>query len=138
VYLRDTHTVPVPSLEVRTWRELINCRSQVIAKRTRAKNTLRALLRGAGITPPKQPGLWTKTGLAWLRRLELPTPSQQLRRDLLLGGVETLLRPGGRIEQQMKHQAQHAPAVTSLRSIPRGGGPPAEAGGAVRGGPGPL
>ena len=39
LYLGETPTVHVPSLEVRTWRELINCRSQVIAKRTRAKNT---------------------------------------------------------------------------------------------------
>ena len=80
----------MPSLEVRTWRELINCRSQVIAKRTRAKNTVRALLRGAGIVPPKQPGLWTKKGLAWLCQVALPTSSQQLRRDLLLEEIETL------------------------------------------------
>jgi transposase len=60
LYLRETPTVLVPSLEVRTWRALINCRSQVIAKRTRAKNTVRTLLRSAGVIPPKQPGLWTK------------------------------------------------------------------------------
>src|SRR3954453_12745424 len=42
LYLGETPTVHVPSLDVRTWRELINCRSQVIAKRTRAKNILRA------------------------------------------------------------------------------------------------
>ena len=47
LYLGETPTVHVPSLDVRTWRELINCRSQVIAKRTRAKNALRALLRRA-------------------------------------------------------------------------------------------
>ena len=52
LYLGETPTVHVPSLAVRTWRELINCRSQVIAKRTRAKNTVRALLRGAGVAPP--------------------------------------------------------------------------------------
>ena len=38
LYLGETPTVHVPSAEVRTWRELINCRGQVIAKRTRAKN----------------------------------------------------------------------------------------------------
>jgi transposase len=85
LYLGETPTVHVPSLEVRTWSELINCRSQVIAKRTQAKNTVRALLRGAGVVPPKQPALWTKKGLAWLRQVALPTTSQQLRRDLLLG-----------------------------------------------------
>src|SRR5262249_35458964 len=40
LYLGETPTVHVPSLEVRTWRELINCPSPVIAKRTPAHNTL--------------------------------------------------------------------------------------------------
>jgi transposase len=72
LYLGEMPTEHVPTLAVRTWRELINCRSQVIAKRTRAKNTVRALLRSAGVVPPTQPGLWTKKGLAWLRKLDLP------------------------------------------------------------------
>src|SRR5262249_45694280 len=118
LYLGETPTVHVPSLDVRTWRELINCRSQVIAKRTRAKNTLRALLRGAGVVPPRHPALWTKAGLAWLRRLELPTPSQQLRRDLLLEEVETLNGQLRRIERELSRRAQHTPAVARLRSIP--------------------
>jgi len=127
LYLGETPTVHVPSLEVRTWRELINCRSQVIAKRTRAKNTVRALLRGAGVMVPKQPGLWTKKGLAWLRQLALPTLSQQLRRDLLLEEIETLIRQVRRIEQQLSRQAQHTPAVAQLRTIPGVGMRTAEA-----------
>src|SRR5579864_6503557 len=51
LYLGETPTVHVPSPEVRTWRELINCRSQVIAKRTSAKYGVRALLRSAGVVP---------------------------------------------------------------------------------------
>ena len=118
LYLGETPTVHVPSIAVRTWRELINCRSQVIAKRTRAKNALRALLRGAGVVPPKSPGLWTKKGLAWLRQLELPTASQQLRRDLLLEEVEALNGQVRRIEQELNRRAQQTPAVARLRSIP--------------------
>jgi transposase len=118
LYLGETPTVHVPSLEVRNWRELINCRSQVIAKRTRAKNSVRALLRSAGVAPPKQPGLWTKIGLAWLRHLALPTAWQQLRRDLLLEEIETLVRQVRRIERQLNRQAQQTPAVAQLRSIP--------------------
>src|SRR5215467_5000886 len=118
LYLGETPTVHVPSLDVRNWRELINCRSQVIAKRTRAKNTLRALLRGAGVVPPRHPGLWTKKGLAWLRQLDLPTASQQLRRDLLLEEVEALNRQVRRIEQELNRRAQQTPAVARLRSIP--------------------
>jgi transposase len=109
------------------WRELINCRSQVIAKRTRAKNAARALLRGAGVTPPRHPGLWTKSGLAWLRQLELPTASQQLRRDLLLEEVEALTRQVRRIEHELNRRARQAPAVAQLRSIPGVGARTAEA-----------
>jgi transposase len=127
LYLGETPTVHVPSLEVRTWRELINCRSQVIAKRTRAKNTVRALLRGAGVVPLRQPGLWTKKGLVWLRQLALPTVSQQLRRDLLLEEIETLIRQVRRIEQQLNRQAQQTSAVAQLRSIPGVGARTAEA-----------
>ena len=127
LYLGETPTVHVPSSEVRTWRELINCRGQVIAKRTRAKNTARALLRGAGVVPPRQPALWTKKGLAWLRRLDLPTASQQLRRDLLLEEIETLTRQVRRIEQQLNHQARHSSAVARLRTIPGVGVRTAEA-----------
>jgi transposase len=118
LYLGEAPTVHVPSLDVRTWRELINCRAQVIAKRTRAKNTLRALLRGAGVVPPRHPGLWTRKGLAWLRQLGLPTASQQLRRDLLLEEIEALNGQVRRIEQELNRRAQQAPAVARLRSIP--------------------
>src|SRR5215468_7814732 len=53
LYLGEAPAVHVPALDVRAWRELINCRGQVIAKRTRAKNALRALLRGAGVSCPR-------------------------------------------------------------------------------------
>jgi transposase len=118
LYLGEVPTVHVPSLDVRTWRELINCRSQVIAKRTRAKNSVRALLRTAGEVVPRHPGLWTKSGMAWLRRLDLPTPSQQLRRDLLVEEIDTLTRQLRRIERELNRRAQQTPAVLQLRSIP--------------------
>jgi transposase len=127
LYLGEVPTVHVPSLDVRTWRELINCRSQVIGKRTRAKNVIRALLRSAGIRPPVRPGLWTKSGLTWLRKLELPTASQQLRRDLLLEEIETLNRQLRRIEQELNRRAQQTPAVWLLKSIPGVGARTAEA-----------
>ncbi len=117
----------VPSPDVRGWRELINCRSQVIAKRTRAKNAVRALLRGVGVAAPRRPALWAKAGLAWLRRLGLPTASQQLRRDLLLEEVESLTRQLRRLEQQLNQRAQQAPAVARLRTIPGVGARTAEA-----------
>jgi transposase len=124
LYLGEAPAVHVPSSDVRTWRELITCRGRVIAKRTRAKNSVRTLLRCAGVVPPGRPALWTKKGLKWLRRLELPTASQQLRRDLLL---EALTRQVRRLEQQLNHQAGRSPAVACLRSIPGVGARTAEA-----------
>jgi transposase len=127
LYLGETPTVHVPSADVRAWREMVNCRGQLIAKRTRAKNTARALLRSAGIVSPKKPGLWTKAGLRWLRQLQLPTASQQLRRDLLLEEIETLTRQVLRIEHELNRQARGTPAVVRLRTIPGVGARTAEA-----------
>jgi len=127
LYLGETPAVHVPAAEVRMWRELINCRGQVVAKRTRAKNAVRALLRSAGVVPPKHPGLWTKAGLAGLRRLALPTASQLLRRDLLLEEIEALTRQVQRIEQELNRLARRSPAVARLRTIPGVGARTAEA-----------
>lgn len=118
LYLGEAPAVHAPSLDVRAWREVINCRSQVIAKRTRAKNTVRALLRGAGVVPPRRPGLWTKEGLAWLRQSALPTLSQQLRRDLLIEEIEALIRQGRRVEQQLNRQAQQTPGSLDCAASP--------------------
>jgi transposase len=119
--------VHVPAPEVRAWRGLINCGGQLVAKRARAKNSVRAMLRSAGVVPPKNPGLWTKAGLRWLRQLELPTAPQQLQRDLFLEEVETLTRQVQRIEQELNHKARKTPAVALLRSIPGVGARTAEA-----------
>jgi transposase len=127
LYLGEAPAVHVPAAEVRTWRELVTCRGRVIAQRTRAKNSLRTLLRCAGVVPPGRPALGTKQGREWLRRLELPTASQRLRRDLLLEEVEALTRQAGRIEDHLDQQAKHSSAVVRLRSIPGVGVRTAEA-----------
>ena len=127
LYLGEAPAVHAPAADVRPSRELITCRSRVIAKRTRAKNSLRTLLRCAGVVPPSRPALWTKKGLDWLRRLELPTASQQLRRDLLLEEIEALTRQADRIEENLNQQAKHSFAVVRLRSIPGVGVRTAEA-----------
>jgi transposase len=127
LYLGEAPALHVPSADVRTWRELITCRSRVIAKRTRAKNSVRTLLRCAGVVPPSRPALWTRKGLGWLRRLELRTESQRLRLDLLLEEVEALSRQAERIEVHLIQRAKRSPAVLLLRSIPGVGVRTAEA-----------
>jgi transposase len=127
LYLGELPTVHVPTIDVRTWRELINCRSQVVAKRTRAKNAIRALLRSNGITGAKRTSLWTNKGIAWLRQLSFPTSSQNLRRDLLLEEIESLTRQLKRIERELNERADQSPDVLRLRSIPGVGVRTAEA-----------
>ncbi len=56
--------------------------------------------------------------MAWLGTLTLPTPSQQLRRDLLVEEIETLNRQRRRIEQELLRRAQESAAVFQLKSIP--------------------
>jgi hypothetical protein len=97
-YLGEAPAVHVPAADVRTWREMITYRGRVIAKRTRAKNSVRTLLRCAAVVPPSRPARWTKEGLEWLRRLELRTESQRLRGDLLREEVEALSRQAERFE----------------------------------------
>jgi transposase len=65
--------------------------------------------------------------LRWLRQLELPTASQQLRRDLLFEEIETLAKQVLRLEKELNRQARGTPAVARLRTIPGVGARTAEA-----------
>lgn len=127
LFLDEVPTVFVPGAQVRAWRELITCRRTLIEKRTRAKNGVRTLLRSAGIAAPRRPGLWTRRGMAWLRRLEFPHAMQALRRDLLLEEVETLAAQIARVEKELDRFARENPAVWQLTSIPGVGVRTAEA-----------
>lgn len=118
LYLGEVPHVHVPPAQVRAWRETINFRRQLIAKRTRAKNALRALLRSVRISAPQRPGLWTKKGLAWLKEVPFSQPLSALKRDLLVHEVETQSIQLQRVEQALAQFAKSSPAVEQLQSIP--------------------
>ena len=118
--------VHVPSAEVRQWRELITFRTRQVEKRTRAKVTLRALLRNQGITPPRRPGLWTRAGLAWIQALRLP-PLTSLKRDQLLDEIETFNVSLRKLEELLTQFAERNPRVAQLQTIPGVGPRTAEA-----------
>ncbi len=127
LFLNEVPGVYVPSGDVRAWRQLIEYRTQVIDKRTRAKNSLRGLLRSLGIAVPSEFGLWTKQGLYWLERLELPSPLYAMRRDLLVEELHVFSEQLRRVEKQLERHSQASGASALLVTIPGVGARTAEA-----------
>jgi transposase len=118
LYLDAVPSVHVPTPDVRAWRELITFRRRLVEKRTRAKNGLRTLLRGQGITPPRRPGLWTLGGMAWLKQLEFAQSTHTLQRNLLIDEIESLTRQLALVEQELEARSRNDPRIWQLQSIP--------------------
>jgi len=127
LYLDEVPTVHVPSADVRAWRELIGFRQKLVHKRTRAKNGVRTLLRSLAIQAPRQPGLWTCAGIAWLKQLEFSQPMHALQRDLLIEEIETLSVQLRRVEKELNRIAKGNVSIWQLQSIPGVGPRTAEA-----------
>jgi len=125
LYLGEVPAVHVPSPRVRAWRWTAAHRSRLVARRTRAKNGLRALLRHCGLTADR--GLWTARGRRWLRELELPSPSEDLRRNMLLEEVDLADRQVRLVQAHLDEVAREHPGVALLRTIPGVGARTAEA-----------
>ena len=86
LYLDEVPPVYVPSVEVRSWRAMIEHRQKLLqsgcGRRTgcgRCCARMRLSARG---------GLWTKKGMAWITAQELPTSMDRLQRDILLERLE--------------------------------------------------
>ncbi|HTC23603.1 MAG TPA: IS110 family transposase [Gemmatimonadales bacterium] len=116
LYLDEVPTVHVPTLDVRSWRSLVEHRQRIVAERTRCKNSLRALLRAHGIAQPK--GLWSGRGLAWLRSVELTTDADRLRRDLTLEALAHGTERLRTIESHLGRIGASHPGVALLMTIP--------------------
>lgn len=118
LFLDEVPTVYVPLQNVRAWRQLIEYRVRLVNKRSRAKNSCRALLRSLGIRAPRQFGLWTRKGFRWLRSLALPDTMHALRRDMLLEEMEMFNQQIGRAEKELKRFSAGNPAMHLLMTIP--------------------
>jgi transposase len=116
LYLDEVPEAYVPSEAVQSWRELIEHRRRVVDRQTTCKNAIRSLLRSHGVLAPK--GLWSKKGLAWLERLEMPTSAAQLKRDLLLDELGEAKRRVRTITKALDEIGDRHPAVILLRTIP--------------------
>jgi transposase len=127
LFLDQVPAVHVPSVEVRSWRGLIEFRRRLIDKRTRVKNALRGLLRGHGVDAPRGKRLWTREGRAWLASLEWPTALASVQRDMLLDELTGLEQKVGRVTGALDQQGRTHPGVKLLRTIPGVGPRTAEA-----------
>lgn len=107
----------VPKLQVREWRSMIETRRQQVAKRTRAKNQIRAILRSHAIPGLSCDRQWTKAGIAWLNQLELPLASR-INLEMLLEQIDQLNQQIKRLEKHLNTQARNHPGVALLCTIP--------------------
>lgn len=122
LYAELVPQVHVPDEVVRSWRRTIELRTTLVHKRTRAKVSQRALLRGCGISMPKK--LWSKKGLAWLSTVTLPTEADTLHRDMLLDELDHFERQIKRATRDLDGVGSQHPGVWLLRTTP-GYQPPA-------------
>jgi transposase len=125
LYLDEVPPVYVPSIEIRSWRRLIEHRCRLVRERARVKNGLRAVLRNHGIVAPKR--LWTRQGLRWLVSVDVGPKLDTLQRDLQLERLEAVTRMIERVEQTLDEVARAHPGVELLRTIPGVGPRTAEA-----------
>jgi len=70
--LGDLKLVHIPERELRQWRALINYRQQLVRRRTRIKNHLRALLVRENLMWPRGKRGWTQEALQKLEQWSLP------------------------------------------------------------------
>ena len=117
LYLDEVPRVHVPDIDVRSWRKLIEFRQKLLGKRVAAKNQIRAVLRGNGVTAPRAGGLWTKKALRWLTDLELPS-GEKLTLEMALEEMAELSAKVKRVEQELARIAATHPGVTLLMTIP--------------------
>ncbi len=118
--------VHVPSADVRQWRRMIEMRRALVAKRTRTKNQIRALLKINGLRSPHR--LWTKKGLHWLlEEVEWPSRLAALEAVMLVRELELFQEQIAQVTRELDSRGRNEPGVILLRTIPGVGPRTAEA-----------
>lgn len=125
LYLDAVPQVHVPSLDVRSWRGMIEWRIKLLHKRVATKNQLRALFKNAGLVAPQS--LWSKKGIVWMKDQKFPTRFEGVRRDMLLEELSDHDRRIRQVQAALNQEARQHPAVALLRTIPGVGPRTAEA-----------
>ncbi|MDH3427960.1 MAG: IS110 family transposase [Gemmatimonadota bacterium] len=116
LFLDEVPPVHVPSVEVRSWRSMIEHRRKLVAEQTRTKNGIRSLLRSHGVEAPR--GLWTRRGLAWLASVRLATEMDELQRDIMQERLQLVAGMIQRVERVLNRMAEAHAGVRLFRTIP--------------------
>ena len=125
LFLNQVPTAYVPSRRSRHWREMIEYRQTLVAKRVATKNQIRALVRSRGIVSPR--GLWTGQGLAWLAAVDLGDEMADLRRMMLQDELVRLSEQIRIVTKRLDQIGRSNSGVGLLRTIPGVGPRTAEA-----------
>jgi transposase len=108
--------VHVPSVDVRSWRRLIQHRKSMVQQRAAVKTRLRALATGCGVEAPAK--AWSKAGVAAWPKLAWPTQVDHFQCENLLLELDSLDQRIKQATRQLDKIARNTPAVALLRTIP--------------------
>jgi transposase len=117
-------TVHMPDGPTRQWRHLIHYRSRLVARRTRIKNTIRALLHSQGLSMPGGKNGWTQASLeqlqAWAAPLDQVEPTELWRGELYeeLQALTAAEEQLARVEAKLDDLAAKNERVARVQSIP--------------------
>lgn len=126
--LGDLKLVHVPERELRQWRALINYRQQLVRRRTKIKNHLRALLVRENLAWPRGKSGWTQEMVSKLQQWALPLSqvgAEELWRGELGVELEALKATAAQLRQVEKKldQIGKANARVQLLQSAAGVGP---------------
>ena len=105
-----------PDKQTQILRSLITHRTGLMTQRARHKNHIQCMLGRLLIQPPCKV-LWTKTGLAWLKQVELP-PTERLVLDSELRQLDGVEKELASLDEQLITIAGDEPRVRLLMTLP--------------------
>jgi len=111
-FLPEAWIAPRPVKEVRL---LLRHRAGLVRQRTTAKTRIRAILADRGVLAPAE--LWSGPGRCWLAELDLPAVERSVVEDLCWV-IDSIERPIGRVEEQIRARAKPDERVKALQTLP--------------------
>jgi len=106
----------VPPYEIREMRYLLRHRASLVSVRTRVKNQIHSLLDRNGISTGRFSDLFGKSGMEWLKNVELST-LDRLMLDNHLEHLESLKRQMNRVDAEITSRASRDRYVELLLSL---------------------